>query len=260
MSVKIIFKFDAGGKKNIIISKRIIIPVILIISFLATGIVYAALEKPYTFKRGDIISAKKLNENFDTLYEKMNSLEEQLAKKETELKQYTDGKITETSNNLVSTAGTINDALKLAVPPGTVIAYAGSTIPEGYLLCDGSSISRATYSNLFKAIGIIYGVGDGSTTFNLPDYRGLFLRGHHFGKSSSTTDPDNAFRKLGELQGDLVKAHQHLLPYSNGATAPSGTHSTPPWQGVDSTQHSTFSTGGSENRPANISVAYIIKI
>lgn len=54
-------------------------------------------------------------------------------------------------------------------PAGKVEAYAGSTIPDGYLLCDGSAVSRTTYSRLFSAIGTTHGAGDGSTTFNVPD-------------------------------------------------------------------------------------------
>lgn len=58
-----------------------------------------------------------------------------------------------------------------------VKAYAGSTAPEGYLLCQGQAVSRTTYSALFAVLGTSHGQGDGSTTFNLPDYRGTFLRG-----------------------------------------------------------------------------------
>ena len=62
-------------------------------------------------------------------------------------------------------------------PTGTILAFAGNTIPNGYLLCDGSEISRIIYSNLFAVIGELYGSGDGSTTFNLPDLIGRFLEG-----------------------------------------------------------------------------------
>lgn len=55
------------------------------------------------------------------------------------------------------------------VPIGTIIPFAGNSIPQGYLLCDGSAISRTNYASLFAVIGTIYGAGDGSTTFNLPD-------------------------------------------------------------------------------------------
>jgi microcystin-dependent protein len=60
---------------------------------------------------------------------------------------------------------------------GEVKAYAGSTAPEGYLLCQGQTVSRTTYSALFDILGTSHGQGDGLTTFNLPDYRGTFLRG-----------------------------------------------------------------------------------
>ena len=84
------------------------------------------------------------------------------------------------------------------VPPGTVIAYAGpldyidgtyndqyfpdgysgqGNIPDGWLHCHGQAVSRTTYAALFAAIGTVYGQGDGSTTFNVPDFRGSFLRG-----------------------------------------------------------------------------------
>ena len=58
------------------------------------------------------------------------------------------------------------------VPVGTVLDYAGFSSPSGYLLCDGLAVSRATYSPLFSVIGEMYGIGDGSTTFNIPDFRG----------------------------------------------------------------------------------------
>lgn len=60
---------------------------------------------------------------------------------------------------------------------GEVKAYAGTLAPEGYLFCQGQAISRTAYSDLFAVLGTSYGQGNGSTTFNLPDYRGIFLRG-----------------------------------------------------------------------------------
>lgn len=63
------------------------------------------------------------------------------------------------------------------IPAGSVAPFSGSVVPTGWLLCDGSAVSRTTYSNLFTALGTAHGQGNGSTTFNLPDYRGQFLRG-----------------------------------------------------------------------------------
>jgi microcystin-dependent protein len=61
------------------------------------------------------------------------------------------------------------------VPVASVISSAAPTAPEGYLFCNGQAIARETYSELFSIIGTTYGVGNGSTTFNIPDYRGKFL-------------------------------------------------------------------------------------
>jgi microcystin-dependent protein len=63
------------------------------------------------------------------------------------------------------------------IPSGVVFPFAGDTAPFGYLICDGRAISRAEYPQLFATLGTSHGSGDGSTTFNLPDYRGNFLRG-----------------------------------------------------------------------------------
>lgn len=63
------------------------------------------------------------------------------------------------------------------LPPGSIIAFAGSSIPAGWKDCDGSAISRTTYANLFAVIGTTWGAGNGSTTFNIPDFRGRTLLG-----------------------------------------------------------------------------------
>src|ERR1051325_6033662 len=76
-------------------------------------------------------------------------------------------------------------------PAGSVVAFAGPVAPTGWLLCDGSQVSRTTYASLFAAIGTAWGNGDALTTFNLPDMRGRFLRGTDHGLGS---DPDAASR------------------------------------------------------------------
>lgn len=93
-------------------------------------------------------------------------------------------------------------------PAGAVIAYAGDVIPNGYLYCDGAAISRTAFAALFTAIGTKHGQGDASTTFNLPDYRGRFLRGFDNG---TARDPDAASRTamaLGGATGDGVGSVQ----------------------------------------------------
>jgi hypothetical protein len=67
---------------------------------------------------------------------------------------------------------------KIFVPTGHVITYPSTSVPAGYLKCNGAQISRTTYADLFDAIGTKYGVGDGTTTFELPDFRAGFMRGY----------------------------------------------------------------------------------
>jgi microcystin-dependent protein len=63
------------------------------------------------------------------------------------------------------------------LPSGMVMYFANTSAPTGWLECNGAAVARTTYSSLFAAIGTVYGPGDGSNTFNLPDARGMFLRG-----------------------------------------------------------------------------------
>ena len=76
---------------------------------------------------------------------------------------------------------TFVDALKrmcdTLVPAGTMVHFAGKTVPKGWLLCNGAAVSRTTYARLYSAIGTTWGTGDGSTTFNLPNTNGRFLEG-----------------------------------------------------------------------------------
>ena len=75
---------------------------------------------------------------------------------------------------------TVDSFLRNIVPPGVIFPYAGGipgAPPTGFLVCDGSAVSRATYASLYSAIGATWGAGDGSTTFNVPDLRGKFIIG-----------------------------------------------------------------------------------
>lgn len=90
-----------------------------------------------------------------------------------------------------------------AVPVGTVLAYAGATAPAGYLLCQGAAVSRTTYATLFALIGETYGAGDGTSTFNLPDLRGEFIRGFDAGRLVDSG------RVLGSAQAEALKSHTH---------------------------------------------------
>ena len=81
--------------------------------------------------------------------------------------------------------------IQATITTGMVAAYATDDAAPDWLFCDGSAVSRSEYPILFAKIGVIYGNGDGSTTFNLPDYRGTFLRGQDAGRG---LDPDAASR------------------------------------------------------------------
>ena len=97
----------------------------------------------------------------------------------------------------------------LGLPAGMVAPYAGSTAPTGWLLCDGTAVSRSTYAALFAAIGTTYGSGDGSTTFNVPDTRGIFISG--VGSQTITVGPDTVTynRTIGTKQLDQFQGHYH---------------------------------------------------
>jgi microcystin-dependent protein len=109
-----------------------------------------------------------------------------------------------------------------AAPSGAVQAFAGAAAPTGWLLCNGAAVSRATYAALFAAIASAHGSGDGSTTFNLPDYRGRIIRGVDGGIAR---DPDRAGRtaaNAGGNTGDAVGSVQGEATKKNGMTVTNG--------------------------------------
>lgn len=111
----------------------------------------------------------------------------------------------------------------MALPAGVMMPYTKSgSVPTGWLYCNGSLVSRATYAALFAIVGTTFGAGDGSTTFALPDMRGRFARGWN---DNATLDPSRVF---GSTQTDDFESHTH--------TATTGTES------ADHT-HATTSTG-----------------
>lgn len=108
----------------------------------------------------------------------------------------------------------VNDS----VPIGAIQAYGGASAPNGWLICDGSAVSRTTYSELFSAIGTTYGSGDGSTTFNLPDLKGRVIVG--VGESSATGHTNHTLgQKSGEekhtLTVDEMPSHSHNVLSQN---------------------------------------------
>jgi microcystin-dependent protein len=152
--------------------------------------------------------------------------------------------------------------LSSGMPTGAVVAVASSTVPSGFLECNGAALSRTSYAALFAAIGVAHGYGDNSTTFNLPDYRGRFLRGWDH---AIARDPDRAARtamntggatgdNVGSVQADGFKSHNHTLSIAPGGSAGPGLGSSTNTGAV-----SSANSGGNETRPMNANVMYCIK-
>lgn len=123
------------------------------------------------------------------------------------------------ANNAITTAKILDGAVTVAkldsgivqVPSGSILAYGGSAAPSGFFICDGSAVSRTTYASLFSAIGTTYGVGDGATTFNIPDLRQRFP----LGKAASGTGST-----LGGTGGNID--HTHTTPSHSHSLSDSG--------------------------------------
>lgn len=174
------------------------------------------------------------------------------------------------------------------VPPGTVVAFAGETAPPGWLLCDGAAVSQSMYPALFAAIGTAHGSGGAGGMFNLPDLRGRFVRGVDRGAGR---DPDRAARsaangggnaedRVGSVQGSQFSSHAHSVndpghthtfsnrPLTHGGSLP-GYAAGSVWNsdgfdlrsGVPSnrTGITLGTSGGSETRPVNVGLNYIIR-
>ena len=157
-----------------------------------------------------------------------------------------------------------------SLPAGGLIPYAGATAPAGWLLCFGQAISRTTYSTLFTAIGTIYGVGDGSTTFTLPDMRGQVTAGlDNMGGTSRDrvvdTDADVLGGEIGDSGGHTHGAHaltEAEMPSHNHTVMlynPSGSQESPQGpvmnnnyynQNTGPTSTSTTGGGSSPGGPA----------
>ncbi|ALH46228.1 putative tail collar protein [Pseudomonas phage POR1] len=139
---------------------------------------------------------------------------------------------TVTPASLKALIDSLTQAVAGSVPSGAVIPFARATAPIGYLACNGQAVSRSKYASLFNAIGVAFGAGDGSTTFNVPDLKDKFVRGW-----SGT----NA-RALGSVQESSNKAHAHTYTMgSAGGVTPTATMDA---QGGHTHSASTGGAGG----------------
>ena len=194
-------------------------------------------------------------------------------------------------------SGALSFTTVQGVPSGSVFCMAVATVPSGYLECNGAAVSRTTYSVLFAVIGTAYGSGNGSSTFNLPDLRGEFVRGFDNGKgtdsgrsiatsqsaqnaqhnhsisvSGTTSDPTPTLtgdvRRISEGYRAQGTASGVFTKENDGNNNITGSSSTSPVAGfsMDATHTHTFSASGDtgnqggEARPRNIAMMYVIKI
>lgn len=180
-----------------------------------------------------------------------------------------------TTTDVVNQLG-IN-ALLPSFPPGMIMPFGAANAPTGFLICNGAAVSRTTYAALFAVLGTTWGSGDGSTTFNLPDLRGVFLRGLDSGRGRDTTTN----RAFASYQEDAYPEHSHTITdpghahtyiaggastgFVAGGTVPVSTSAPASGSTTTPVDRKTGITGtnnsgsGTETRPRNVAVIYCIK-
>jgi microcystin-dependent protein len=159
----------------------------------------------------------------------------------------------------------VNGVIWNPVSPGTVIYSAANTAPTGYLVCDGAAVSRTTYATLFAVIATTHGPGNGTTTFNLPDLRGVFIRGIDRARGLDTD------REFASYQLDLFKSHTHtdaghkhnILNTGNNANGGGAGWLVNPQIDTGLQTLTGYAdiqaTGGAETRPKNVALLPCIK-
>jgi hypothetical protein len=170
----------------------------------------------------------------------------------------------------VDTVGTTS------TPAGSLMAFAGTSVPTGWLACQGQAVSQTTYAALYAAIGATWNTGgEGAGNFRLPDLRGMFVRGtgtNATGSSSGTVGPS-----VGAYAADTYLNHSHavtdpghahnitLSGFNGGSSGVFNQPVTPGAAGVNTSSATTgltvntSTTGGTETKPKNYGVLYIIK-
>jgi microcystin-dependent protein len=179
---------------------------------------------------------------------------------------------------MLKAARQFSETYATALPPaGTIAAFAGPVDNRekleatGWLVCDGAEVSRTKYARLYGMIGNSWGHGNNADSFNLPDLRGVFLRGVNQGRTGPYADPDattrpsgnaggNVGNKVGSFQSDAFRSHTHTWNYGlQGDDSGSGHSFQEYTRTAGPNTDSIQSTGGSETRPMNAYVNYLIK-
>lgn len=148
------------------------------------------------------------------------------------------------------------------IPVGMIGMFPSLGIPEGWLKCDGKSYDKRTLPELFDVIGYNYSALKSGNLFQVPDYRGLFVRGLDYKQTPSEIhtflDPDGERPLDGTVQEDEFKSHRHGEVFQQGGTEPSGALG---GDVIESDGYTRFTgyTGGVETRPKNIVALYCIK-
>ena len=149
--------------------------------------------------------------------------------------------------------------IMLPVPVNILAA----TLPPNVVIASGQTLSRTTYSGLFSRIGTSYGSGNGSTTFNIPDYRGVFIRGLQGSDSGLRVQPSGVITGSGYFESTVAR-HRHsysVNAYPSGPSSPNG-----PQQGIPNNAEayspatSSSSIGSVDGRPRNISCIHCFVI
>ena len=176
------------------------------------------------------------------------------------------------SSGVITTAQLATSVQQLLVPTGCVMSFAMSASPAGWYPCDGTTVTRTgSGANLFAAIGTTYGVGNNSTTFNVPNLQGQFIRGLTTNFSTTSRDPLSGSRVLGNVQDDAFENHSHptygtesgyrhpvRIGFDAIIDATSTTAAANDAGYVEASR--TDKTGDLETRPVNIALLYCIKL
>jgi microcystin-dependent protein len=238
--------------------------IILLALILLTHNLWAVCVSPLSRTNNSanaILTSTKYNLDLNTVYSRVNELPGDCI---------TDATIAtaKIADSAITSAKLAPALLAQFIPAGAVLPFAGTVVPSGFLLCNGQAVSRTTYSDLYTAIGVAHGSGNGSTTFNVPDYRGRFLRGLDGG---AARDPDRASRtamasggnagdNVGSVQDDAFESHTHYQnaywETNSGGNGYVATNAS----GLNLNSVTNISsTGGNETRPMNANVNFIIK-
>lgn len=223
-----------------------------------------------------VLTSTKYNLDLNTVYSKVNNLPGDCITDET----VSTAKI---ADGAVTSAKLAAGVLAAFIPVATILPFAGTVAPTGFLLCNGQTVSRVTYADLYTAVGTSFGSGNGSTTFHVPDFRGRFLRGVDGGQGR---DPDRLIRTamnsggnsgddVGSVQTDELAGHQHYTVTNATSASSGGLNASQYLHAANNSGTNAFYTlagggaaanvgltsvnGGNETRPENANVNFIIK-